>query len=90
MTLSFNFIGGGLGTCGALVVCPISNLHGGSIKPFLHFVQSPFWVFTLGECLPEVILLFAEKHSIATHCLGPLVEGVNNTKFGLEVVTVLL
>ena len=54
MTLGFNFIGDGLGTCSALVVSPISNLLGGPIKPFLHLVQSPFWVFTLGECLPEV------------------------------------
>ena len=80
ITLHFYFIGGRLGTCGALVDSPISNLSGGPIKPFLHLVQSPFGVFTLGECLPEVIHFFVEFR-IATHCLAPMGEGVNNTKF---------
>ena len=81
MTLGFNFISGGLGTCGVLVVSPISNPPGGPIKPFPHLGQSPFgylhcvnaflrWAFSLG------------KLRIATHCLGPMVEGFNNTKFG--------
>ena len=38
MTLSVYFIGGGLGTCGALVVSIITNLTGGVGKPFLHSV----------------------------------------------------
>ena len=81
LTIDFNFTEGGLGACGVPVVSPISSLPGGPVKPFLHLVQSLFRVFTLGEHLPEVILLFAEKLRIATHCFGPMVEGVNNTKF---------
>ena len=41
MTLGFNFIGSRLGTCGAQVVSPISNLSGGLDKPFLNLVKSP-------------------------------------------------
>ena len=81
MTLCFNFIGGGLGACGALIVSLISNLPGGPAKPFLHLVQSPYKVFELGKCLLEVIHFLVEKLRIATHCLGPIGEGVNNTKF---------
>ena len=80
MTLGFNFIGGGLGTCSALVVNPISNLPRGPVLPFLHLAQSPFRIFTLGECLPVVVHFFVEKLRIAPHCLEPMVEGVNNTK----------
>ena len=83
MTLGFKFIDGELGACSALVVSSINNLPGWPVKPFLHLVQSPFWVFTLGECLLEVILLFAL-------CLGPMVEGANNTKFGWGVVVIVL
>ena len=81
MALGFNFIGSGLGACGALVVSLIIDLTGGPIKPFHHLVQIPFRVFTLGECLPEMIHFFAEKLRIATHCLGPMGEGINYTKF---------
>ena len=80
MTLSFDFIGSGLGTCSALVVSAINDLSGGPVKPFLHLVQSPFWVFALGECLPEMIHFFVEKLRIATHCFGPMGEGINYTK----------
>ena len=81
MVLGFNFIVSGLGTCGALVVSPFIDLTGGPNKPFLHLVQSPFWVFTLGECLPEMIHFFVEKLRIATHCFDPMGEGINYTKF---------
>ena len=86
MTLCFDLTGSGLGTCGTLIVSTISNLPGGPVIPFLHLVQSPFMVFMLGECLPEVIHFFAEKLRIATHCLGPMCEGVDDTKLCREVV----
>ena len=81
MAHGFNFIGSGLGACSALVVSPIIDITGGPIKPFLHPVQSPLWVFTLGECLPKMTHIFAEKLRIATHCFGPVGEGINYTKF---------
>ena len=81
MALGFDFIGTGLGAYGALVVSPINDLPGEPVKPFLHLAQSPFWVFALDECLPEMILFFAEKLRIATHCFGPVGEGINYTKF---------
>ena len=31
MALGFDFIGGGLGTCGALVIRPITDLPGGPV-----------------------------------------------------------
>ena len=81
MTLGFDFIGSGLGTCSAPVVSPINDPPGGPVKPFLHLVQSPLWVFTLGECLPEMIHFLVEKLRVATHCFGPMGEGVNYTGF---------
>ena len=41
VTLTFNFIGGRLGNCGALVANPIIDLTGRPIESFLHLVQSP-------------------------------------------------
>ena len=81
MTLGFDFIGSGMDACSALVVSPINDLPGGPVKPFFHLVQSPFWVFTLDECLSEMIHFFAENLRIATHCFGPMGEGINCTKF---------
>ena len=86
IALGFNFIYSNLGICSALVVSLIIDLTGGSFKPFLHLVQSLFWVFTLGVCLPEMIHFFAEKFRIATHCFGPMGEGISYTKFCWEVV----
>ena len=80
VTLGFNFVGSKLGTCGALIVNPIRNLHRWLVKPFLHLVQSPIGLFTLGKCLPEVDLLFVEKLRIATYHLGPMGKDEDNTK----------
>ena len=80
MTLGFDFISSGLGTCGALAVSPTIDLTGRPVKPFLYLVQSPFGVFTLGDCLP-VMFHFFVKIRIATNCFGPMGEGTNYTKF---------
>ena len=74
MTLDFNFIGNRLGTCSALAVSPIIDLTGKPGKSFLHLVQSPFWVFTIGKCFPEMLHFFLEKLRIATNSVGPLCE----------------
>ena len=81
MTLGFDFIGSGLGACSALSVSPTIDLAGRPVKAFLHLVQSPFGVFTLGECLPEMLNFFVEKIRLATHCFGPMGEGINYTQF---------
>ena len=51
MTLSFYFISGGLGTCGAQTVSSITNLTGRLGKPFLHPVQDPFGVLRVNTFL---------------------------------------
>ena len=81
MTLGFDFIGRGLGACGALAVSPTIAFTGMPVKPCLHLVQSPFWVFTLSECLSEMLHFFVEKIRIATNCFGPMGEGIIYTKF---------
>ena len=78
VTLIFNFIGDRLGTCGA----PITDLSGRSVKSFLHLVQSPFGIFAFCESLPEMVLFLLEQLRLATHCCGPVGEGVDYTKFG--------
>ena len=82
MTLSFDFTGDRLGSCSALVISPINDLTGRLVKSFLHPVQSPFGIFAFSESLPEVVLFLLEKLRLATHCFGPMGEGVDGTKFG--------
>ena len=48
VTLGLSFIDSRLGTHSILVVSLTRNLSGGLVKPFLHLVQSPFGIFTLG------------------------------------------
>ena len=82
VTLIFNFIGDRLGRCCALVVGPTNSLTGRPVKPFLHLFQSPFRIYAFGESLPEVVLFLLEQLRLATHCCGPMGEGVDDTKFG--------
>ena len=72
MTLGFNFIGNGLGTCGALAISLIINLTGWPAKPFLHLFQSPFRVFTMGKCFAEMLHFLLEKIRIVTNSFGPM------------------
>ena len=88
VTLTLNFSGGSRGTVSTLVVNPISNLRG-PVKPFLHFVQSPLGILALGESLPEVFFFLFEQLRIAAHSLGPMGEGVDDTKLGREVMVAI-
>ena len=65
-----------------IVSAPIIDLSGRLVESFLHIVQSPFWVFTFGESLPEVLLFLLEQLRLAAHSAGPMGEGLNNTEFG--------
>ena len=89
VTLTLNFSGGSRGTVSTLVVSPIINLTERPVEPFPHFVHSPFGVLTLGESLPEVFFLLFEQLWIAAHSLGPIGEGVNDTKLGREVMVAI-
>ena len=89
VTLIFNFIGGRLGNCGALVANPIIDLTGRPVKSFLHFVQSPFSIFTFGESLPEVVLFLLDQLQLGAHCFGPMGEGVDYTKLGWVVMVTI-
>ena len=71
-TLSFDFIGDSLGTCGALVINPINDLAGRLVKSFLCLVKSPFRIFTFSERLPKVIHFLLEQLRPAAHCFGPM------------------
>ena len=89
MTLTLIFSGGSRGTVSILVVNPINGLTGRPVEPFLHLVQSPLGILTFGESLPEVFLFLFEQLRIAAHSLGPMGEGVNNTKLGREVMVAI-
>ena len=65
VTLTLNFFSGSRGTIGTLVVKPINGLTGQPVEPFLHFVQSPFRIFALGESFPEVLVFLFEQLRIA-------------------------
>ena len=86
VALTLNFFDGSRGTCGTLVVNPINDLTGRPVESLLHLVQSPLWIFTLAESFPEVFLFLFEQLRIAAHSLGPVGEGVNDTKRGREVM----
>ena len=76
----------GLGSCSALVVNPIIDLTGRPAESFLHLVQSPFRIFVFGESFNEAVLFLLKQLRLATHCEGPMEEGVDDTKFGWEVM----
>ena len=57
----FHFMVGSLSISGA----PISYLPGRPVESSLHFVQSPFGIFTFSESFPGVILFFLELLWIA-------------------------
>ena len=82
LPLYFNFFGDRLGSCSALVVNLINDLTGRPVGSFLHLVQSPFRIFAFSESLPDVVLFQLEQLMLATYCLDPMGEGVDNTKFG--------
>ena len=58
----------------------------GFLSLFLHFVQTPLGILAFSESLPEVFFFLFEQLRIAAHCLGPMGEGVNDTKFSREVM----
>ena len=66
----------------ALLLSPSLTCLEDLLSPFLHLVQSPLRIFTLGESLPEVLLSFLEQLRIAAHGEGPAGEGLDNTEFG--------
>ena len=82
VTLGFDFIGGTLGNCGALVVSPTNNLTGQPFESFLYLVQSPFRILAYSEIPPEVVLFLLEQPRLATHCGGPMGNGMDDIKFG--------
>ena len=64
----------------------IIALPGRPVKPFLHLVQSPLGVVAFGESFPEVILFFLKQLRIAAHSGSPVGKGLDDTKFGREVM----
>ena len=82
VALSFDFIGGTLGRCSALVASHINFLTGRPVESFLHLVQSPFGIFAVSESLSEMVLFLLEQLRLAAHCFSPMEEGVDDTKFG--------
>ena len=76
--LVLHFMVGRLG----IIVAPTIALPGRPVESFLHLVQSPLRIFTLGESLPEMILFFLEQLRIAAHGGGPMGEGLDNTELG--------
>ena len=81
LTLGFDLIGDSMGTCGTLVINPISSLTGRPVESFLHLVQSPFKIFKQSKSLPEVVHFLLEQLSLATHCFGPMGKGIDDAKF---------
>ena len=89
VTLTLDFPVGSRGTISTLFVNPINGLTGGLVKSFLNFVQSPLGILTFSESLPEMFFFLFEQLRFAAHCLGPMGEGVNDTKFGREVMVAI-
>ena len=69
-----------------IVVAPIIDLSGRCVESFLHLVQSPLGVVTIGESFPEVLLFFLKQLRIAAHGGSPMGEGLDDTKLGSEVM----
>ena len=84
MTLGFNFIGNRLGTCSVLAVGLIIDLTGWPGKSFLHLVQSPFGIFTIAKCFPEMLHFFLEKLRISTTVLAQWVRVLITLNFAVR------
>ena len=82
MTLTLHPLIGRLG----IIVAPIINLSGRPVESFLHLVQSPFGVITVGESFPEVLLFFLKQLRITAHGGSPVGEGLDDTEFGCKVM----
>ena len=78
VTLTWHSMVGRLG----IIVAPTIDLPGRPVKPFLHLVQGPFRVVTIGESFPMVILFFLKQLRITAHGGSPMGEGLDNTEFG--------
>ena len=89
MTLTLNFFGGSRGTIVTLVVNPINSLTGRPVESFVHLVQSPFGIFALGESFPEWFFFLFEQVRITAHSFGPMVEGVDYTELGRELMVAI-
>ena len=79
MILCFDFIGGRLGACSALVVSHITNLTGWLGKPFLHPVQSPFGDLAMCECFSEMLHFILEKVRFIANCFCSMGKSINYT-----------
>ena len=82
VTHTLNFLCSRRGTVGTLVVTTINGLTGRLVEPFLHFVQSALGILAFGKSLPEMFFFLFEQLRIAAHSLGPMGEGIDNTKLG--------
>ena len=89
VTLTLNFSSGSRGTVSILVVNHISSLTGRPVEPSLHLVHSPLGMFALSESFPEVFFFLFEQLRITAHSFGPMGEGVDNTKWGREVMVAI-
>ena len=78
MTIGFDVIGNRLSTNSALSVNPITDFPRRPIKFSLHLVQSPFEVFTMSKCLPDMVHFLLEKVRVATYSFGPVCESTND------------
>ena len=78
MTLTLHSLVGRLG----IIVASIIDLSGRPVKSFLHLVQSPLGVITVGESFSEVLLFFLKQLRITAHGGSPMGEGLDDTKFG--------
>ena len=57
VTLTLDFFSGSRGTTGTLVINHINGLTARPVEPFLHLVQSPFWILALGESSIRLVQL---------------------------------
>ena len=67
-------------------LAPLLTLSWRPGKSFLYLVQSPFGVFAIGKCFPEMLHFFFEKLRIATDSFGPMGESINDTIFSWEMM----
>ena len=86
VTLGFNFIGSGLGTCGSWLLAPSLTSPVDLVSLFFHLVQSPPRIFTIGKSFPEMLHFFLEEFRIAADSLDPVGKGANDTIFCWEMV----
>ena len=88
MTLTLNFSGGSRVLLAPWLLTPsMASLE--ALLSLFSTLSKPTWDTCISKSLPDMFFFLFEQLRIATHCLGPMGEGGNDTEFSREVMVAI-